>query len=205
SWAGDSAGLASPETAWALAEFDGAEYASDAAGVYRLDGSRWMAVSQQSRVVSLDVAPALSRMFASSLGEGIRYFDGTRWATSTISGIGHGGGQAHVVSVTATGDGRLFAATSLDGVLASLDGGDSWFPLGSGPGGEVGRITADGSTLVAATDHGVFDYATRQAARPDATWWTVVLVSGFGGGAGAAGLILWLSRRRSTKAPAARS
>lgn len=198
-WLEASTGLASPQTASAVSEFEGSIYASDSKAVYRWDGGAWDKVAALPRVVSLDVSMADGRLFASSLGGGVQFFDGKTWRVATLFGSGHRA-DPHVRSVTPLGGGRLVAASG-DGALESIDGGVDWYPFGSRLDGEIGRIGATGQTLIAATDHGVFEYRVPPTSPPQAVWWAVALAAGAGAGAGAAGVVFALSRRRSRRWP----
>ena len=217
SWARISSGLSDPATAWAVAVFEQRVYASDQAGIYRLDGETWHRVSNASRVDSLEVAGSPQRLFASSIGAGIGVFDGDSWRQATVSAGGHA--EPHVSSVTDLGDGRLAAATMSDGVLASEDGGLSWAPLGRLPAVEIGRVALVAGRLLAATSSGLYDYPLPAGARAPLGWWAVAVSLALGSGIAAAALSVsaasawwgrWrapagLRRRRSRPAPGARS
>ncbi len=176
-WIPESAGIRNPTGAWALAFFQGSLFASDSEAVYRWDGARWLPSSDQRFVVSLDPSADRRRLFASSMGQGVRSFDGHTWTVSDAGLAGHGGGGAiHVVAITDTAGPRAYAATMLDGVAVSTDGGRNWSPLRAGlPPGSVWRVVEVGRSLVAATDSGIFAYPLDLSPPPDPAWWLVIV------------------------------
>src|SRR6266567_6438970 len=140
-------------------------------------GDRWVA----GRMTSLAVAPN-GALFAGAADGGVwKSTDGgQQWAPvfdaqGTLS-IGAllvtGSGSAYTV-YAGTGE----ANTSSDsyagiGVLASTDGGSSWHRVG-GPelnGALIFRLAQDGTTLFAATSHGLYSFNTASS-----TSWTAVL------------------------------
>jgi len=179
-WINASEGISDPREAWAITYFGGALFASDAFGVYRWDGVSWERRSDQRFVVSLDAAPDDQRLFATSMGQGIRVFDWQRW-NQTDDGLAarHGGVRAiHIASLSPASGGRAFAATMLDGVAVSTDRGRSWAPLGAGlPTGSVWRVLPMGARLLAATDHGVYEYRFPDSPSASVGWWTTLIVA----------------------------
>ncbi len=132
-WILESTGIQNPTGAWALAFFQGSLFASDSEAVYRWDGAGWLPSSDQRFVVSLDPSADGRRLFASSMGQGVRSFDGHTWTESDAGLAGHGGGGAiHVVAITDTAGSRTYAATMLDGVALSTNRGRNWSPLRAG-------------------------------------------------------------------------
>ncbi len=179
-WISESVGISYPREAWAITYFGGTVFASDAFAVYRWDGSVWVRSSDQGFVVSLDATPDDQRLFATSMGQGIRVFDGQRWKESD-SGLAakHGGVRAiHITSLSQAVGGRAFAATMLDGVAVSTDGGRSWAPLGAGlPTGSVWRVLPMGARLLAATDHGLYEYRLVETRSAGVGWWTILIAA----------------------------
>jgi hypothetical protein len=186
-WEPLSAGLASPATSWALAEFDGHLYASDSTGIYRLDQATWRRSSDMPRVLSLDVAGQPRRLYASSIGGGIGVFDGQGWRTAQLTVGGHS--AVHVSSVTGLSGGRLVAAAMGGGVLGSTDGGLSWEPFGAGLGPEVTRLSVTGRVLLAATGGGVYRYPLPQPSAAGASWWAIAVGLALAAGTVAAGVL----------------
>jgi len=183
-WESASQGIANRKSAWAITYFHDALYASDAEAVYRWTGSEWRPVLHQKNVYGFDAGLDGTRLFSSSMGGGIRVFDGQRWSESDSGFRSHNGG-VHVVAINEISPQRAYAAT-MDGVGVSIDGGRSWLPLaaGIGPGG-VWRVIADGpDRLLAATDHGLYRYALIPDAQPGGAWWVSLLLV-----AAAAGLL----------------
>jgi hypothetical protein len=176
-WIPESAGIQNPTGAWSLAFFQGSLFASDSEAVYRWNGARWLPSSDQRFVVSLDPSADRRRLFASSMGQGVRSFDGHAWTESDAGLAGHGGGGAiHVVAVTDTTRSRAYAATMLDGVAVSTDGGHNWSPLRAGlPPGSVWRVLDVDHRLLAATDSGIFAYPLDPSAPAGPAWWLVIV------------------------------
>jgi hypothetical protein len=175
-WIPESTGIQNPAGAWALAFFKGSLFASDSEAVYRWDGARWLPSSDQRFVVSLDPSADRRLLFASSMGQGVRSFDGHTWTESDAGLAGHGGGAIHVVAITDTAGSRAYAATMLDGVAVSTDRGRNWSPLRAGlPPGSVWRVLEVGHGLLAATDNGIFAYPLDLSPRPDPAWWLVIV------------------------------
>lgn len=183
-WTGESAGISSPEGAWAIAYFHGGLYASDAVNVYQWDGSTWQRSSDQGLVVSLDSAADARQLFASSMGQGVRALDGHSWVRATDGLSTHPGRGAaiHVDSVTARGTTAL-AATMLNGVAISQDGGRDWSELRAGlPRGAVWRVIQVDDRLIAASDHGIYEYHLPSVVPAGITWWVIVIVAAVGTG-----------------------
>lgn len=175
-WAGRSQGLQAPATAWAVTFFEGRLFGSDGLSVYRWDGTAWERSNHQPSVVSLDLAPDESHLFASSMGAGIERLDGQGWATSNAGLASHGRGSAiHIASVTPQDD-MVLGATMLNGVAVSDDNGRSWGFLGAGlPAATVWRVLAVDKTLFAATDQGIFRFQLGSVSPASASWWTMLL------------------------------
>jgi hypothetical protein len=189
-WTNESAGIEAPPTAWAIAFFDGTVFASDVNGVYRWTGSTWEQSSGQRAVVSLDPTSD-GRLFASSMGQGVKVFSNGGWQSSD-SGLAanHGGVRViHVDSITAVPGGRTYAAMMLDGTATSIDLGQAWTRITAGlPLGAVWRILPVDSGLVAATDHGVYAYRLPVVESPGIVWWLALIATAVLFGATAVGL-----------------
>ncbi|MGH9066142.1 MAG: WD40/YVTN/BNR-like repeat-containing protein, partial [Acidimicrobiales bacterium] len=203
-WRAENAGVASPATAWALAFLDGRLYGSAGNAVYRWSGSGWAPTSPQYGVVMLDPTPG-GRLFASSMGDGIRMLAGGRWQPADGGLLVHDQGAIngiHVVSVTARPGQPAYAGTMADGVAVSLDGGRSWSRTWSGLAGRgvVWRVVPVGRTLVAATDSGVLAYTLPARPAPSALWWLAVAGSALLA-AGTAALVLTGSTRPAGPSP----
>jgi hypothetical protein len=145
-------------------------------------GDRWVS----GRMTALAAAPDGS-LFAGSAGGGIwRSRDGGQhWApvsdtqaTLSIGALLVTGSSSRYTVYAGTGE----ANTNQDsyagvGVLGSSDGGTSWHRVG-GPelnGALIFRLAQDGSTLFAATSHGLYRLNT---ASPGATWAAVLQPAG---------------------------
>lgn len=184
-WVPESMGIQHPEDAWAIAYFRGDLYGSDAVRVYRWDGSVWQPSSDQGVVVSLDPSADGRELFASSMGQGLRVFDRRNWIRADEGLSVHGGsrGAIHVVSVTAPQGTPALAATMLNGVAISQDGGRDWSELRAGlPVGAVWRVIHVDHRLIAASDHGIYEYRVPRLAFPGTAWWLLVIVSALGTG-----------------------
>jgi hypothetical protein len=184
-WAIESTGIRSPENAWAIVYFRGSLYASDAVGVYRWDGSRWQTSSDQGLVASLDPSADGRYLFASSMGRGVNLFDGHVWVRVSDGLSTHfgGGGAIHVDSVTAAQQGPALAATMRNGVAISQDAGHDWSELRAGlPMGAVWRVIRVDQRLIAATDHGIYEYRLPPVIPAGVTWWVAVLAAALGTG-----------------------
>lgn len=189
-WSSQSSGIQDPTGAWALT-YSGKElFGTDALGVYRWNGSNWERVSNQRYVVSVDRSPDGSRLFASSMGEGVRVFEGQGWSAANEGLASHGSGAIHVVSVTAASD-HAFAATMLDGVAVTRDG-TQWEALGAGlPVGAVWRIAHGGpGQLLAATDSGLFSYPW-SVTPPGPGWWALLAFSSVAASLGGMVALRW--------------
>ena len=189
-----SEGLADPRSAWSLGWRGQSLFGSDGRAVYRWTGDHWARSSGQYGVVTLDAGPA-GQLVASSMGDGVRTYDGGSWrptqAGLTVHNHSAGPVGVHVVSVSFGSDGRAYAGTMEDGVEASLDGGRTWtqsWPQLAGD-GVAWRVLPIGSDLVAATDHGLLEYRLPTASGAGWWWWPAVA----GGGLVIAALALWLS------------
>jgi hypothetical protein len=184
-WVPESTGIQHPEGAWAIAYFRSTLYASDAVGVYHWDGSAWQSSSDQGSVVSLDPSADGRELFASSMGQGLRVFDGRTWIRANEGLSAHAGarGAIHVVSVTAPKQVAALAATMLNGVAVSQDGGRDWSELRAGlPVGTVWRVIQADHRLIAASDHGIYEYTLPQLSIPGAAWWVLLISAALGTG-----------------------
>ena len=184
-WTIESAGVMSPENAWAIAYFRGSLYASDATRVYRWDGSTWQTSSDQGLVVSLDASADSRYLFASSMGRGVSVMDGAAWVPVSEGLTSHSGrgGAIHVDSVTAGQQGPALAATMLNGVAISHDGGQNWSELTAGlPRGAVWRVIQVDQRLIAATDHGIYEYHLPPVTPAAVTWWVALIAAALGTG-----------------------
>jgi hypothetical protein len=184
-WVSESTGINEPKDAWAIAYFRGALYASDTVRVYRWDGSAWQPSSDHGLVVFLDPSADGRKLFASSMGQGIRVFDGHTWLPANEGLSTHAGsrGAIHVVSVTAAFQAPALAATMLGGVALSQDGGRDWSELRAGlPVGAVWRVIQVDHRLIAASGHGIYEYRLPQSALPGVAWWVLVIVAASGTG-----------------------
>src|SRR5215831_20783896 len=140
-------------------------------------GDRWVA----GRMTALAAAPDGS-LFAGAADGGVwKSTDGGQhWtpmmdsqATMSIGALLVTGSGSHYTVYAGTGE----ANTSSDsyagvGVIASTDGGSTWHHVG-GPelnGALIFRLAEDGSTLFAATSHGLYSFDTASS-----TGWTAVL------------------------------
>jgi hypothetical protein len=195
-------GLADPHSAWSLGWRGPSLFGSDGQAVYRWTGDRWTRSSSQFGVVMLDSGPG-GRLVASSMGDGVKTYDGGSWrrtqAGFTVHNHGAGPRGIHVVGVSFGPGGRAYAGTMEDGAEASLDGGSTWsqtWPQLAGD-GVAWRVLPIGSRLVAATDHGLRTYRLPTAGGAGWWWWLTVA----GGGVGVAALAVWLSRRSPIAGP----
>jgi hypothetical protein len=195
-WTNESSGIEAPPTAWAISYFDGTVFASDVNEVYRWTGSSWEQISRQRAVVSLDPTSD-GRLFASSMGQGVKVFSNGRWQSSD-SGLAanHGGVRViHVDSITAVPSGRAYASMMLDGTATSIDAGQSWTRMRAGlPLGAVWRIVPVDSGLVAATDQGVYAYRLPVVESPGIVWWLALIATAVLVGAAAVGLAALAAR-----------
>lgn len=184
-WVSESTGTSDPEDAWAIAYFRGVLYASDAVRVYHWDGSAWRPSSDQGLVVSLDPSDDGRKLFASSMGQGLRVFDGHTWVPANEGLSAHAGsrGAIHVVSVTAPVQAPAVAGTMVNGVAISKDGGHDWSELRAGlPVGAVWRVIQVDHRLIAASDHGIYEYQLAQLSIPGVGWWVLVIIAALGTG-----------------------
>ncbi len=183
-WTSESMGISSPESAWAIAYFHGGLFASDAVHVYVWNASTWQLSSDQGLVVSLDSSVDGRTLFASSMGQGIRAFDENTWvrASEGLSAHPGQGGAIHVDSVTGQETSAL-AATMLNGVAISQDGARNWSELRAGlPRGAVWRVLQVDDRLIAASDHGIYEYRLPSVVSAGLTWWLIVIVAAVGTG-----------------------
>ncbi len=188
-WVPESTGIHHPENAWAIAYFRGDLYGSDAVRVYRWDGSVWQPSADQGLVVSLDPSADGRELFASSMGQGLRVFDGHTWIPADEGLSAHGGSRdaIHVVSVTAPQGARVLAATMLNGVAISQDGRRDWSELRAGlPVGAVWRVIQVDHRLIAASDHGIYEYPRPQLSSAGVGWWVLLIMGALGTGLSAA-------------------
>jgi hypothetical protein len=177
-WHAEDAGVAVPDSAWALFADQGTLFASDVTGVYRWAGDRWVRESRQPDVYSFTRAPD-GRLFASAMGGGVWVRDRGHWKESDAGLVTHNQGQLqgiHEISVTFA-DGRVYGGSMLAGADVSLDGGTTWSQQWPGLSreGDVWRILPLGDDLVAATDHGLFRYDLSNTARASLWWWLLTV------------------------------
>lgn len=208
SWTSASQGIPAPETAFGLSYFRESLYASDGTGVYRWTGIAWEPAVHQEAVYGFDVAPTGDRLYSSSMGDGIRVFDGSRWTESDAGFRSHNGG-VHVVTINQVSPARAYAAT-MEGAGVSTDGGRSWLAFAAGlPPGGIWRVLPDGPDhLVAATEHGIYRYSLNTDEPPGSGWWLTLLGVVSGTGVIAVGVVALPSRagvrRRSAPVKASR-
>ena len=198
-WTNESAGIEAPPTAWAVTYFEGTPFASDVNGIYRWTGSSWTPSSGQRAVVSLDPTSD-GRLFASSMGRGVKVFTNGGWQPSDFGlATNHGGVRViHVDSITTMPGGRIYAAMMLDGTASSIDAGRSWTRITAGlPPGAVWRILSVDVALVAATDHGIYTYNLPVLEIPGGPWWLALIATAivFGAAGVALGALPTLSGR----------
>ncbi|MHB8613250.1 MAG: hypothetical protein ACYDAL_12600 [Candidatus Dormibacteraceae bacterium] len=178
-WTSESAGLANPDGASALAFYRDALYASDLTGVYRWDtaSAEWKTVLQESGVVSL--ASNRDLLVANSYSSGLAIYDGRSWrqAGSGLTGHSHGGGEAaHVVSVAAPRAGGLIVVQP-GRVGFSSDGGGSWTELGRGLPEGTWDATRFGNRVYVATSEGLYSYALETAPQDGPAWWLLMIAA----------------------------
>ena len=86
-------------------------------------------------------------------------------------------------SVTAGQQGPALAATMLNGVAISHDGGQNWSELTAGlPRGAVWRVIQVDQRLIAATDHGIYEYHLPPVTPAAVTWWVALIAAALGTG-----------------------
>jgi hypothetical protein len=193
-WEPQSAGLADPASAWSLGWSGPRLFGSDGRAVYMWSGASWVRSSAQWGVVMLDAVSG-RRLVASSMGDGMRSYDGRSWrptqAGLTVHAHGSGAVGVHVVSVSFGSGEHAYAGTMEDGVEVSLDGGRTWSQAWPqlARDGVAWRVLPMGSQLVAATDRGMLAYHL-PAARPAGWWWWLAVA---GGGLVIGGLAVVLS------------
>lgn len=199
-WTSASAGIPERATAWGLSYFHDELFASAGTAVYRWTGTTWAVALHQEAVFGFDVSPDGRRLFASSMGDGIRVFDGRTWTESDAGLRSHLGG-VHVVTVNQVSPTVAYAAT-MEGVGVSTDGGRSWlsFATGLSPGG-AWRVLPDGPDhLLAATQYGIYRYSTIAADRPGPGWWVTLLAVVVGTGLTAIAVVALPPRPRTNSA-----
>ena len=207
SWTVENAGIASPSTAWAVTDDRGVLFGADGDAIYTWDGAAWHQSLAMPAVMTLDIGPT-GELWASSMGPGVRVFDGRTWREAD-AGLAHVHGAVqgtHVVSVTPVSAGLTLAATMLEGVGVSHDQGRSWDQLSTGlPLGGVWRILETAPRqLLAATEHGIYTYDLPDTAGAGPGWWLLVATLAVGSGLGlvAAALVATGWRRRPVVAQA---
>ena len=190
-WRVENDGMLQPSTAWALTWSGTTLFGSDAVGVYRWSGTEWILSSDQRAVVAFDtVGP--SKVMASSMGDGLRSWNGQRWVTSSSGLIrhDHGAGRGiHVVSVSSLPGRRYVAGAMTGGADESVDGGATWAPIWPelGSDGVVWRFVTLGSRLGVVTDAGYLSTPMPWPRPPMWSWW--LLVAGIGTVAGTGGVM----------------
>ncbi|HEY8754773.1 MAG TPA: hypothetical protein VIN65_00260, partial [Candidatus Dormibacteraeota bacterium] len=189
SWTSENAGLADARGSWALRFFHGMLFLSEVASVDRWDGTRWVRSSSQAYVNSLDPSSDGTRLFASSMGQGLAVFDGRSWraADAGMAEHAHGGlSGIHVDSATDVGGGNLYAGTMVNGIAESRDGALTWSSVwpASSIRGDVWRVRPFGGQLIAATDFGLLIYGPiPPAPTAGAMWWVYLALAAAAGGA----------------------
>lgn len=180
-WRPENAGIGNPVSVWPVAYRGPDLFVGDVDGIYRWDGQQWEWSTAFPYVASFTTAPD-GRLFAASMGAGLRVYDGGAWqdASAGLTPHGHGGAPAiHAVTVTALADGTAYLGTMLDGVAVSRDGGRSWTPVWTGLAGrgDVWRIVRYGDQLVAATDSGIATYRLPSTTPPGWAWWSALTLA----------------------------
>jgi hypothetical protein len=203
-------GMISPDTSWAMAYLamprsQPVLVCSDEDALYVWDATRWIRTSSEPSVVSLDQHGDV--LWSSSMGGGVER--GVPGGAARLHWQPENGGLTdrrsgpiigiHVVSVSAvTASKVMYAGTMLDGVAVSLDGGASWSGTWEGlrAHGVVSRVLVIGTTLVAATDAGVYEYhlPSLQGATP--LWWALVVALSLAGSLAGCALLLARGRER---------
>ncbi|MHB8440215.1 MAG: hypothetical protein ACYDD4_13810 [Acidimicrobiales bacterium] len=193
-WQSVDIGLRQPDTAWALAVGPrGNLYGSDARAVYRLQGGRWLRVTGEWNVVSLDALPG-SSLAAASMGDGVDIVtaSGVTPADTGLAVHEHGPAHGiHVVEVTELSGLGLVAGQMLGGAAASIDAGRTWTALWPqlGTQGVVWRVLRQGPWLVAATDSGI--EVAPVPAKPAPRWWWYGALGALAAAGGWVALGLW--------------
>ena len=137
-WTNENAGLADATDSWALRWFHGTLFFSEVTSVERWDGTRWVRSNQQAYVNALDPSADGTKLFATSMGQGITVFDGQSWHTADAGMAEHahaGLSGIHVDSTTDVGGGNIYAGTMVNGIAESRDG--------RGPGPQYGQACAE--------------------------------------------------------------
>jgi hypothetical protein len=114
------------------------------------------------------------------MGRGVNLMDGHAWVQVSEGLSTHSvrGRAIHVDSVTAGQQGRAFAATMLNGVAISQDSRRDWSELRAGlPSGSVWRVIEVNQRLIAATDHGIYEYRLPTVVPAGATWWVAFITA----------------------------
>jgi hypothetical protein len=189
---------------WALRFFHGTLFLSEVTSVDRWNGVRWVMSNSQAYVNALDPSADGTRLFATSMGQGITAFDGQRWSTADagMAEHAHGGlSGIHVDSATDVGGGTVYAGTMVSGIAESRDGAHTWFSVWPNLRGDVWRVRQFNGALIAATDLGLFSYEpVPPAPAAGALWWVYLVVA-----AAAAGVVIVgaaRTRRMAMREPA---
>jgi len=197
-WTSENAGLADATGSWALRFFHGTLFLSEVTSVDRWNGTRWVQSNSQAYVNALDPSADGTKLFASSMGQGITVFDGQRWrpADAGMAEHAHGGlSGIHVDSATDVGGGNVYAGTMVNGIAESRDGARTWSSVWPTLRGDVWRVRPFGNELVAATDFGLLTYGPFPLAPAAGAWWWLYLLAA---STVAGGVVVELARPRRT-------
>jgi hypothetical protein len=203
-------GMISPGSSWAMAYLamprsQPVLVCSDEDAVYVWEATRWIKTTSEPSVVSLD--PHGDVLWSSSMGGGVERGmpDGAvrlRWQRENAGLTDRRSGPItgiHVISTSAVAASKvMYAGTMLDGVAVSLDGGASWSGAWEGvrAHGVVSRVLVIGTTLVAATDAGVYEYHLPAMQGATAPWWALVVALALAASLAGGALLLARGRER---------
>ncbi len=200
-WTSQNAGLADATGSWALRFFHGTLFLSEVTCVERWNGVRWVRSNSQAYVNALDPSADGTRLFATSMGQGITAFDGQRWSTADtgLAEHAHGGLTGiHVDSATDVGGGTVYAGTMVSGIAESRDDARSWSSVWPTLRGDVWRVRLFNRALIAATDFGLFSYGpVPPSPAAGVLWWLYLAVASLVAGA----VVVDLARPRRMALP----
>ena len=203
-WTSENAGLADATGSWALRFFHGTLFLSEVTSVDSWNGVRWVQSNSQAYVNALDPSAEGTRLFATSMGQGITAFDGQRWSTADAGMAEHVHGGVtgiHVDSTTDVGGGTVYAGTMVSGIAESRDGARTWFSVWPTLRGDVWRVRLFNGALIAATDFGLFSYGpVPPVPAAGALWWVYLVVAAVAAGAVIVGAAR--TRRMAMREPA---
>jgi hypothetical protein len=179
-WSRQTAGLARPADASAIAYLGRDLFVSDGTGVFRWEPGpqSWVRTSSASSVTLLSPSPANDALYASSESTDLQVLTDGHWTDLGLPApvhVHHGHVHGQPAAVTSV-DGRLYAAGTPDGVSGSADGGWTWTQLGGGLGGATpNQVIGYEGSLWAATTDGLYRFplAVRGGATPG--WWIMLL------------------------------